>query len=101
MKISVGRDLEMIEKMAGTWYRTKERLIYTMFLSTQILTVDRDVDPGLQLLVACVHGGAAVLPGVLLAQLLDEQRRGGVPGLLLRVHPDTEAAQSDRSVKTQ
>ena len=64
-----------------------------MFLYTQILTIDRDVDLGLQPLVGSVDGGAPVLPGVLLAQLLDEQRRGGVPGLLLRVHPDTEAAQ--------
>ena len=58
-----------------------------------LLTVDRNVDSGLELLVGGVHGGAPVLPGVLLVQLLDEQRRGGVPRLLLGVDPDKEAGQ--------
>ena len=58
-----------------------------------LLTVDRNVDPGLKLLVGGIHCSAPVLPGVLLVQLLDEQRRGGVPGLLLGVDPDREEGQ--------
>lgn len=50
-----------------------------------LLTVDGDVHPGLELLVGGVHGGAAVVACVLLRQLLDEERRGRVAGLLLGV----------------
>ena len=59
------------------------------FYSTKIstLTEYRDGDGGLQLPVAGVHGGAAVLARVLVSQPLDEEGDGHVLGLDLGVHP--------------
>ena len=51
------------------------------------LTEYRDGDGGLQLPVAGVHGGAAVLARVLVSQPLDEEGDGHVLGLDLGVHP--------------
>ena len=51
------------------------------------LTEYRDGDGGLQLPVAGVHSGAAVLARVLVSQPLDEEGDGHVLGLDLGVHP--------------
>ena len=76
-------------------YENKNLLHLSPLLS---LTVNWDVDLRLQPLVGGVDRWAAVLSGVLLAQLLDEEGCGCLPRLLLGVDPGGE--NSFKSLET-